>query len=118
MTIEASIYTALRSLVSDRVFPDVAPVSTARPYITYQQIGGEVINPLTGDPDKQNGFFQINVWADTRAAAAALALQVETAMRSATAFAARPMAAPIANHEPDLSLYGAIQDFSVWSSKA
>lgn len=116
MTVESSLFSLLSPLAGGRVFPDVAPLSTPRPYITYQQIGGRVLAPLSGTvPDKQHGLFQVNVWADSRAAAAALALQVESAFRQATVFQAKPDSAPIAQHEPDLSLYGTIQDFSIWS---
>ncbi len=40
MTLEAALAAVLET-VCPRVFPDFAPTSTARPYITYQQIGGE-----------------------------------------------------------------------------
>lgn len=118
MTVEADIYTLLQGFVGGRAFPDVAPFSTVRPYITYQQVGGEVINYTDAQlPDKQNGFFQINVWATSRAAAAALSLQVDAALRAASAFQAEPQSAPIATHDPDLDLYGTIQDFSIWSAR-
>lgn len=118
MTVEADIFALLQGLVGGRVFPDVAPFGTARPYLTYQQIGGEVINYTDAQlPDKQNGYFQINVWAASRVEAAALALQVDTAFRSASAFQAEPQAGPIATHDTDLELYGTIQDFSIWSAR-
>jgi hypothetical protein len=45
VTFEADLYTLLKT-VTPRVFPDFAPTATARPYVTYQQVGGRVINPL------------------------------------------------------------------------
>lgn len=118
MTVESDLYTLLKGLVGDRVYPDVAPLSTPRPYITYQQIGGQVLSYVGPEvPSEKNGSFQINVWADSRLAAAALALQVEAAFIGATVFVASPESAPIAQHEPDLNLYGTIQDFSIWSNR-
>ncbi|MNS19686.1 hypothetical protein D3C72_514090 [compost metagenome] len=118
MTVEASIFSLLSPLVGGRVFPDVAPYNTLRPYITYQQVGGHVIRPLGKEvPDKQNGFFQVNTWADRRAEAAALALQIEAAFVTAAVFSAKPMSAPIGTHDEDVSLYGTQQDFSVWSDR-
>jgi hypothetical protein len=38
-------------------------------------------------------------------------------MLGATAFQARPMAALLATNEPSLSLYGTIQEFSIWSER-
>lgn len=118
MTVEASLFAVLSPLFGGRVFPDVAPVKTPRPYCTYQQIGGQAINYTDNAvPDQQHGLFQINVWAATRAEAASLARQIEDALRTSSAFAARPESAPIAQHEPDLDLYGTLQDFGIWSAR-
>ena len=118
MTVESDLFDTLKGLVSNRVFPDVAPFDTARPYITYQQIGGRAVSYVdNATPDRKNGYFQINVWAETRLEAAALALQVETALCGTAVFAARPIAAPIATHEPDLNRYGTMQDFTIWSAR-
>jgi len=118
MTIEAEIYSALKGLVGNRCFPDLAPLSTVRPYITYVQIGGEAISYLDNTvPDGKIGRFQINVWGDTRASVSALMLQVEAAMIQATAFQARPLSAPSSDYDHDSLVYGAMQDFSVFSTR-
>lgn len=117
MTVEADIRTALVA-VCPRVFPDFAPVSTMRPYITYQQVGGQALNYLEATaPNLKHGDFQINVWADTRASAASVALQVEAAMRAATAFSARPASAPVSDFDAEIPVYGSRQDFSVFSPR-
>lgn len=118
MTLEADIRMLLDPLVFERVYPDVAPLSTQRPYITYQQIGGDVIDVLGQEvPDKVNAMLQINVWADTRVQASALANQIEVAMIQATAFRARPLSAFAGDHDEDMNIYGTRQDFSVWRSR-
>lgn len=115
MSLETDLY-ALLSAICPRVFPDVAPGDTARPYITWQQVGGTLISPLGNEiPDKRNANIQINVWAATRIEAVELALQIEAAMIQATVFQARPNMAHIASYEEDLNLYGTVQDFSVWA---
>lgn len=117
MTVEASINTVLAA-VCPRVFPDFAPVSTVRPYITYQQIGGDAPGFVGREvPSKQNGLIQINVWADTRMAASALAIQIEAAMIAATAFQANAQGAPAGDFDADIPVYGCRQDFSVWSDR-
>lgn len=117
MTVEAAIFAALKGLVSNRVFPDVAPEGTTRPYITYQQVGGDVISYVGREvPDLDNGRIQITWWADTRAAAKALSVSVNAAMVTATAFQAKPLGAPIASYDEETKLRGYIQDFSVWSN--
>lgn len=117
MTVEADLKTLL-TLDCARVFPDFAPVGTVRPYVTYQQVGGEAINFVdNATPDLKHGEFQINVWADSRPTAAALMLAIEARMRGATAFTARPIGAPISDYDADVPVYGARQDFSVHSTR-
>ena len=95
MTVETSIFSLLSSLVSSRVYPDTAPLSTPRPYITYQRIGGEAVTFVENTvPSMQNGVFQINLWSDTRMEASSIALAIESAFVTATAFQARPTGAP------------------------
>ena len=116
MTVEASIFGLLAPLVANRCFPDFAPITTAKPYLTYTQIGGEALTLLDGSlPDKKHGRFQINVWGDTRASVSALMLQVELAMSQVTVFHARPVSAPSSDYDHDMLIYSAMQDFSVHS---
>jgi len=115
MSLESSIFDALKSLVSNRVYPDVAPENAVRPYITYQQVGGEGVNFVDSTtPSLKNARMQINVWADTRAAAATLAGQVETAIRNTTAIHPKILGAPVAMFDLETKLRGTRQDFSVW----
>jgi len=118
MTVEADIFNALKGLVSNRVFPDVAPTSTTKPYITFAQIGGEAWGYMERVvPDKQHGRFQVNVWADTRATCAATMLLVENALITSTAFQANAVSAPSSDYDHDMATYGAMQDFSIWSTR-
>lgn len=117
MTIEASLYTALVA-VTPRVFPDFAPVETTRPYVTYQQIGGTSVNFVNQElADNKNGEFQINVWSDTRIEAAALMLEIEEALRAASSFVAQPLSEPVADYDADVPVYGARQDWTIWSAR-
>lgn len=118
MTTESIIFDTLKTLVSNRVYPDLAPLGVGRPFITFQQVGGQSINFLDAatTPSKSNGRYQVNVWADTRAAAALLIKQVETALRAATTLQTTVLAQPVASYEPDTTLYGARQDFSFWTT--
>lgn len=118
MTVEASIFTAIKGLCGNRVFPDLAPLNTTKPYVTYTQIGGEAVSYVENVvPDIQNGRFQFNVWGTTRAACSSLMAQIETAMVTATAFQARPVSAPTSIYDSDMALYGAMCDYSVVSTR-
>jgi len=116
MALEVDLNTLLKTLCA-RVYPDVGPEPLpARPYITWQQVGGEAITFLDRTlPGKRNARMQINVWADTRLAANALALQVEDALRLSTAFQASPVGSLVGSYELDLKLYGTRQDFTIFS---
>jgi len=118
MTLEAKLFALLTSLVAGRIFPDVAPFDTPRPYIVWQQIGGQAVTFLENTvPSKRNATVQIMAWADTRAAANDLALAIESSLTLATTLQARPITAHVAEHEPDLVRYGARQDFSIWADR-
>lgn len=116
MTFEADLFTLLKT-VTPFVFPDFAPVSTPRPYVTWQAVGGEVINPLANvAPGRRNAEIQINVWSDTRAQALSISRAIEDAMRAASAFTARPVSAAVSDYDADVPVYGCRQDFSCWHS--
>jgi len=113
MTVESEIFDAVKGLVSNRVFPDVAPLDTVRPYITYQQVGGVAINFVdAGVPDKRRSRFQVNVWGDSRTEVSLLAGQVEDALRVIAALQTTVESSPIASFESDTKLRGSVQDFS------
>lgn len=114
MSIE-TVIPAVLAAVSPRVFPDVAPFSTPRPYITWQQIGGPVQPFVDGAlADKEGAFIQVDVWADTRLEANALNRSVELLMSTTTSLQGRPLSARVASHDADTGRYGAQQDFEVW----
>lgn len=116
MSLETDL-SALLLTVCPRVFPDVAPSDAALPFITWQQVGGDVIRPLSGLPDKRNAMVQINCWSDRRAVANELALSVEAALVASVVFVARPVSALVATNDDDTDLRGAMQDFSIWAAR-
>ena len=118
MTVESDLFDTLKGLVSNRCYPDFAPVGTVRPFICFEQTGGDAMHYLEGTlPDKKHGRFEMGVYADTRAACAALALQVETAMAGATVFVATALHAPVSDLAQDVMIYSSTQNFSVFSTR-
>lgn len=114
MTVEANIFNALKGLVANRVYPDEAPAGVTLPFMIYQQVGGDPINFLAGVPDKRNGRFQVDVWANTRSEASALIRQVEDTLRASAVLNADTMTGVIATKDPETGWRGASQDFSIW----
>ncbi len=113
--LETNIFNALSPLVGARVYPDIAPAGTALPYITYQQVGGKPVNFLGAESsDKKNARMQINVWSSSRLQAALISRSIEDCLVLTPLFGTVEGGA-IASYEPELKLYGAMQDFSFWS---
>lgn len=118
MSAEHIIFAALRSLVADRVYPDVAPANTALPRIVYQQVGGRTAQYSEGNlPTTENARMQVVCWAATREAATTLAKQVEDALLAAAGATVEPLGQRIARLEEDTGLRAAQQDFSIWSAR-
>ena len=117
MTVEANIFTAIKGLCGNRAFPDIAPIDTAKPYVTYTQIGGEGMATVGGVSSLQHGRFQFNVWGDSRSSCGVLMKQIEAALVAASSFKARPIGAPSSSYDFDMKLYGSMQDFSIYSPR-
>ena len=117
MSLESLLYAELTA-VCPRVFPDVAPTTTARPYITYQQIGGESPTYIGREVvGKRNAHIQINVWATTRNETMTLMLAIESHLTLCTTMQAAPDGAMHADIDTDTDLRTAIQDFIIWSDR-
>lgn len=116
MSLETTIYTALKNLVSNRVYRDIAPQTVdTLPRITFHQVGGDAINFVDSTvPSKKNARIQVNVWHSRRDDAMALARDVEDALRATTSLAPTVLGAAVAIYEEETRLYGAMQDFSFW----
>lgn len=115
MSFESDLFTLLKT-VTPRVFPDLAPTTTQRPYVTYQQVGGDVLNMVANvAPGVRNSMLQVNVWSNTRAEAMQISRAIEAAICTTNTFkAARPIGAAVADYDADIPVYGARQDFTVW----
>ena len=118
MTIENDVGTAVKTVVP-RVYADFADFNTARPFATFQRIGGQSFEYQEDTvPNIRHCMFQINVWAMTRGEADSLIRQIENTLRSSSLFTARPEGESSAIFDDDQTdLRGARQDFSVWSTR-
>lgn len=117
MTMESELHTLLLTKCP-RVFPDIAPSGTVKPFVTWQGIGGESLGFLDNTAaDKRKTLLQINAWAATRLQSLALIRDVETAMRGSVAFMASPQGEPMSTYEQDTQLYGCVQRFEIVSTR-
>jgi hypothetical protein len=121
VSLETQLYTALKSLVSNRVHRDLTPERDTDgkpvplPRITFQQVGGESINFLEGGQvGLRQPRVQVNVWHSRRDDANALAIEVENALRSASGLQTKVLAdfvAVVEVMEDGTRIYGTHQDF-------
>jgi hypothetical protein len=117
MTLEEKL-TALLRTICPRSYCDFAPTDTLRPYVTYQQIGGEALTFMDNAvPSKENAEIQVNVWSDSRLEAKSLIKQIEAALIQTIDMQARPVSASRADFDADMKWYGASQDFTIWADR-
>lgn len=112
--VEEDIFAVLGPLVSDEVYPGVAPPEANSPRITYHWIGGKPLNFLEGVPDKRNGRLQVDVWAKLDTEAARIIRRVEDAIRLDPRLLGMSESGAQSDHEPDTGLYARKQTFSIW----
>ena len=99
-----------------RTFPDLAPTGTARPFVTWQGLGGEPLGFIDNTAaDKRHTLMQISCYATTRLAVLQLIRDIETVMRASTAFIATPQGEAVSAYEMDTLLYGSIQRFEIYA---
>ncbi|ARL25489.1 DUF3168 domain-containing protein [Burkholderia pseudomallei] len=110
---EDIVYNAIKTLASGSVYPDVAPLGAARPFIVFQAVGGESTNYMSNTDNLQNARVQVSVWADDRLTAVSLIQGVIAALTPAPIFATS-RGAPVSTWEFDTKLYGSRLDFSIW----
>lgn len=115
MSLESMLKTRLRPLVGNRAWPDFRPLEASKelPFITWQQISGEVHEFLEGGaPALRNARVQVNVWAGDRETANTLMRAVENDLLTIDKRTSA-LGALTATYDTTVKLYGARQDFSV-----
>lgn len=117
MSMESDLQTLLLTQCP-RVYADIAPEGVARPYVTWQSVGGEPLGYLDNtEADKRHTLMQIDCWATSRLAALTLVRGIETAMRTSSAFQATPQGEAINKYEQDTQLFGSLQRFEIYAAR-
>ena len=117
LNLETLLAATLQPLCA-RAYPDVAPDGTATPYVVWHELGGRAVQyvegPLAG---RRHALVQINVWAESRAVANQLSLDIEAALVAHPSLQAEPQGALQSAYDEDAHLRGAMQDFSLWATR-
>jgi hypothetical protein len=111
-TIEEQLKTLLNPLVSNQVFPMIAPDSTLGSYITYQNIINSPENTLADGISINNTRMQIDCWADDYATVKALASDIADALSAASFTNIQKSTRD--GYEPVVKKFRVILDYSFW----
>lgn len=80
MSIQTGLFTTLKGLVNNKVYPMVAPQNTAPPYITYQRISTFDTQTIEGTQSLDLARFQISIYSKNYIESVNLAESVSNAM--------------------------------------
>jgi hypothetical protein len=113
VTIAADIVTTLGATLSNKLYPMVAPAGVAAPYGVYQMVSAVPITHLSGQSNRTNYRFQVDIFARDKIALDALAVSVMAAMDAASLFDSVCLNAAELFEDPAM-LFRVTLDFSVW----
>ena len=108
-------YGALGALVGARIYPDIAPMGVATPYVVWSEVGNTPMNNLSGVvPDVNNYQLQVVCLALTALQARDVADKVRAAMATASGFKSLEVSYGSADFEEGSKVFGVRVDFSIW----
>ena len=114
--IEVRIYNMLASLVSNKVFPNLATQGTAAPYIVYTNVSSLPDTAICGTTRDAESLFQVDVYHNNHSDLCALreltfaALVASPYVEAIESFSTDP--------EPDTGLYRALFSVRLWENAA
>lgn len=115
MSYAPALVALLGPLVGGRIYPDEATTEQPGAYMLYQQVGGDAVRFLEPvHPGLRHARVQLQVWSSSRAASDSLARQAEVLLVEHPTLRAYAYGAAVSSSEPDLRLYGCMQDFGIW----
>lgn len=120
MTMQASLYAslggfaALGALVGTRIYPDIAPMGVATPYVVWSEVGATPVNGLGGHQGLTQYRVQIVTLAGSALQARSVGEQVRAAMAAATDFKSIELDFASADFEEGSKAFGVRSDFSIW----
>lgn len=116
MSLESDVFAALNgaTAAADRVFPSVLKQGVTLPALTYQRID----TPRSHTHGERGGLarprVQVTCWAETHAAALALAAEVLAVMAT---FPKALSDTELDDYEPETGRHRRIVDFLIWSNE-
>lgn len=122
MSYQSDLYSALvaessiTSLVSTRIYADVADSSASAPYIVYQVVATRGQTTHSGSREVEFPTIQFSCWADTKAAAIAIASALNAFLDGNTINGNSDLSMifsnQLGNYDPETKLFGEILEYS------
>ncbi len=117
MSLENDFVAVLQSCCPS-VFPGSAPANQPRPFVTWEQIGGDPARYADNTPmAKRLALLQVDTWAASKGQAMQLARQIEDALCAATTLVARPVSDQSGRQDEYVEGYGVTQEFEVLGAR-
>ena len=110
MSLKTDLYACLKTLAD--AYPSTAPITAARPYITFQGVGGKEHESLADGGGAPRTRVQIDVWSTTAAEAESMAATAKVLLRAA--FKIGEVLDNPDDFEVDTRLYRASFDVAIW----
>jgi len=114
MSFQSDLYTALSSVASGKVFPQLAEQETELPFVVYRFQSKTPSSKLDGEAPVTNYIVLIECWAETYIAALALADQVRSAI-NASSLVSYEESASGEDFEPILDAFMEPVTFGFWA---
>lgn len=114
--VEIRLYDILKSLVSNRVYPNLATQGAARPYIVYSNVSSVPDTSFCGTTRDSERLFQVDVYSDNHSDMCALRESTITAL------IASPYVEAVegfnTDYEQDTKLFRALISVRFWEDAA
>lgn len=115
MSIQSDIVTALASVAGGRVYPQVAEQDAVMPFVVYRLLSKTPAQKMNGSAGLINTIVEFACWAETYAAAIALAENVRTAINAASLISYEDSSSG-EDYEPQTDAFVEPVTFGFWHS--
>lgn len=114
MSFQSEIVTALASVASGRVYPQMAPADAELPFVVYRVLNKTALGQLNGHSGHTQFSVVFESYAATYAAALTLAAEVTTAIEATATLISYREAAPGEEYEPTVDVFMEPVYFGFW----
>ena len=110
--IQTTLFSVLSPVFSGRLYPQVAPPNAVRPFAVYSRVSS-IPATIHGMAAGQESRVQVDIYAETYAAALSLASSAAAAVAASTSLISVPLI-EADGFEPETELYRVMLEFAFW----